>query len=515
MANFNIQSNISSVTGQFQALTNLLKGGVTGAIKTVNIALKALAANPIILALTVILAILTPILNSLRKLQPVVDELDKALAALGAAWQYIIDTIGSYLGLADAPTKSFRETIAVAIEAEEANQALAESTIALTVESAKLRAEQREALLVSADQTLSTEERVKALEDARNATTELFRIQRQQAQAEVDNLRIITANASSTREEKQALADAEAALIDIRSTEATQLKEIEGQITGLTKTQQNANIAAQKAIDIAAKKVSDLEEGREIELLKAQGEDIEAIFERRLELADNLDEREQILHERDVQRAKDKTQNDKDEAAKQIKDAEDAAADKIRIGKETVAAREQQETQLIDSLASIGDSLQILAGENKELAIAGLIVEGAASVAQQIVNFEVGKAKSFSQLGPIGGAIAAVAITASQVLGIAATIKATADGISAIRSGGGGAVSRTAGAGGASSIPLGPTVATTSVQDALSNQTAEQSQPQIIAVPLAGVGQGSLQNANETNARLSTKTTLNRNRNNG
>lgn len=91
-----------------------------------------------------------------------------------------------------------------------------------------------------------------------------------------------------------------------------------------------------------------------------------------------------------------------------------------------------------------GNALTDLAGENKELAIAGVVISQAAAIGQIISQTGIANAKAVAA-SPITGGMPWVAInTASAALSIASAIKAGASSINQIRnasSSGGGAVS--------------------------------------------------------------------------
>ena len=90
----------------------------------------------------------------------------------------------------------------------------------------------------------------------------------------------------------------------------------------------------------------------------------------------------------------------------------------------------------MDLAAQAGQFLQQIAGKNKSLAIAGIVVEQAASIGKIIANTAVANAKSVAAM-PITGGMPWVAInTASAALSIASTIAGAAKSISAIKSAG-------------------------------------------------------------------------------
>lgn len=142
---------------------------------------------------------------------------------------------------------------------------------------------------------------------------------------------------------------------------------------------------------------------------------------------------------------------------------------------ETEKAAQQAKVDLqnayLDLFGQFGSTLQALAGKNKGLQIAGIIIEQAASIGKIIVNTAAANAKAVAAF-PLTGGMPFVAInTASAALGIAASVAGAAKSISQINAaanqagiqGGSGAP---AGAGGASvPPPVAPKVASTAAPE--------------------------------------------------
>jgi hypothetical protein len=106
----------------------------------------------------------------------------------------------------------------------------------------------------------------------------------------------------------------------------------------------------------------------------------------------------------------------------------------------------------MDVAAQAGQFLQQIAGENKAVAIAGIVVEQAAAIGKIVANTAVANAKSVAAF-PLTAGMPWVAInTVSAGLSIASTIASAAKSISAIKGAGGGE----SGGGGGSSTPPTP-----------------------------------------------------------
>jgi hypothetical protein len=107
-------------------------------------------------------------------------------------------------------------------------------------------------------------------------------------------------------------------------------------------------------------------------------------------------------------------------------------------------------------IGSIGSSLSQLAGKNKELAIAAIIVQKAAAIGEIIVNTQIANAKALAA-SPLTGGMPWVAFNyVAMGLGIAASVAAGAKAISDINSAPGPAASGAGGAGGGGGQPPTP-----------------------------------------------------------
>ena len=83
-------------------------------------------------------------------------------------------------------------------------------------------------------------------------------------------------------------------------------------------------------------------------------------------------------------------------------------------------------------IGGIGNSLSQLAGKNKEVAIAGIVITKAAGIAEIILNTQIANAKALATLGPIAGPIWVGVNYVAAGLSIAAAVKSAADGIAQI-----------------------------------------------------------------------------------
>jgi len=168
--------------------------------------------------------------------------------------------------------------------------------------------------------------------------------------------------------------------------------------------------------------------------------------------------------------------------AVRLKEEQDAANKEIEIEKQKEAAKKEIRMQGLESVASIGQSLQVLAGKNKDVARAGIILENAAGIAKIIVNTMVANTKAAAAFPLTAGMPFTAVNTAAGVLSIAASIKATQTALSKIGgggdSGGGSPSLGTMGAGGgASTAPQFNVVGATGVNQLAGVMGAQQQTP--------------------------------------
>ena len=182
---------------------------------------------------------------------------------------------------------------------------------------------------------------------------------------------------------------------------------------------------------------AELEEERKIAELELLGEDLEAV---------------QAVRDYYAGVKEEAGQTDKANA-KVIADQE--ADDAIAAKMAEIDGKEALEMEYINLVGSFSNLLGAIAGENKELQIAGIIVSQAANIAKIISNTTAANARALIELGPIAGAAAGVRQTISAGIGIATSVAAGAKAISQIKSassggrgGGGGGVPRMSSQGG-------------------------------------------------------------------
>ena len=165
---------------------------------------------------------------------------------------------------------------------------------------------------------------------------------------------------------------------------------------------------------------AELEEERKIAELELLGEDLEAV---------------QAVRDYYAGVKEEAGQTDKANA-KVIADQE--ADDAIAAKMAEIDGKEALEMEYINIVGGFSNLLGQIAGENKELQIASIIIGQAANIAKIISNTTAANARALVELGPIAGAAAGVRQSISAGIGIASSVAAGAKAINQIKSAGSG-----------------------------------------------------------------------------
>ena len=115
-----------------------------------------------------------------------------------------------------------------------------------------------------------------------------------------------------------------------------------------------------------------------------------------------------------------------------------ASEQRIAIDQQELDAKAQIQNAYLDLAGQFGAALQSIAGNNKKLAIAGVVIEQAASVGRIIANTAVANAKAVAALPLTAGQPFVTINTISAGLSIASSIAAAAKAIKQINSAGSG-----------------------------------------------------------------------------
>lgn len=264
----NYAEDIEKATGSMGGLTGatgMMVKGMSGGIASVKAFNAALMANPFIAIASVILIII----GHLGKLKEKNEELATGLKTLFAPVQFLVtqiaDAVAAFLAqlvkglnwLYDAQVKVLnmlgllpkgfakaREEIKGMAQAErDLYNAETDSILVL----AKQRKEMEQAKLLAADQTKSVEERKAALQDALRISKEMEEVEVGLAEAKFEQIKKANGLSYTMDEERRRQVEHEAAMEEKRAQYASQRKELEGQFTGFTKSENDKRDAANKA----------------------------------------------------------------------------------------------------------------------------------------------------------------------------------------------------------------------------------------------------------------------------
>jgi hypothetical protein len=196
----------------------------------------------------------------------------------------------------------------------------------------------------------------------------------------------------------------------------------------------------------AEKEKEKVDKKREDDLL---GVDTQLEFE-----AMTYDQRRALINEKEqiLLSEKDLTENQKTAIAKGAADA------RKQIDMAELDAKAELQNAQLDLIGQFGSFLQQIAGKNKKLAIAGIVVEQAAAIGKIVANTAVANAKSVAAFPLTVGQPWVTINTISAALGIASTIAGAAKSIQQINSSDN--ATSASGGGAAGSLPPAPTAPT-------------------------------------------------------
>jgi hypothetical protein len=400
-------------------------GQAGGAIKGVGDAFKLLLANPVVAVIGAIVGVFLLLKRSLEStaegqatlnritsafasvLGPVLATLEKVAVPLFNGLAFVIEKVGKAFAF-------FAEKLGIS------KAKIAEAT--LSVDEVQQKTNENEKKRID-EQTKKNEEALKKRQEAREKA-EAIRKKKEEEAAEARKKKE-EEDAKNLAEANKVLTEAYVATLEKRDQEIFRA----GQA-------QNERLAA---------------------LQKAGIKDVSSVLEQgKIEIA-------AINKKYDDEAAK-----QLDEAAKKAKEIEDkktedekkAAEERKRIKMEEIDFKNMMQNLELDIVEKFGGILQDLAGKNKKLATAGVIIQSAASIARIIANTAAANARAILELGPIAGSAFAIKNSISAGLSVVATTIAAVKAIQQINSADSGA-SASGGGAGAPRVPApsAPTIA--------------------------------------------------------
>ena len=444
-------------------------GAAGNAIKGVDGAFKLLAANPVVAVIGALVGIFLALKRSLEStaegqavlnrissafagiLGPILATLEKVAVPIFEKLAQVLEFVaGGFskaaqaMGISSAKIKE--ATLSVDKVQQEVNEAekkrqeeatkKAEEEAKKRAENAKKRAEERKAA-----EKKAAEEAAKNLADANKVLTEAYIATLTQRDQEIYK--------AGQAQNERLLALEKAGIKDKTAV----LEQGRLEIAAINKKYDDEEA---KKIEEAKKKKAE-DDKAEAEKVKAaedkKREDNILGLETQLEF-DNLTytQRKELISQKEAELLTNNelTENQRTAIVKA------AAAERRNIDMAELDAKAEIQNAYIDLAGQFGSLLQQIAGRNKKVAIAGIIIEQAASIGRIIANTAVANAKSVAAFPITAGQPWVTINTISAVLGIASTVAGAAKAISQINSSdSGGSPS-----GSGSSLPRGATAPT-------------------------------------------------------
>lgn len=400
-------------------------GQAGGAIKGVGDAFKLLLANPVVAVIGAIVGVFLLLKRSLEStaegqatlnritsafasvLGPVLATLEKVAVPLFNGLAFVIEKVGKAFAF-------FAEKLGIS------KAKIAEAT--LSVDEVQQKTNENEKKRIE-DQTKANEEALKKRQEARDKAAAIRKKKEEEAE-----------EARKKKEEEAAKNLAEANKVLTEAYVAT-LEDRDQQIFRAGQAQNERLLALQKAgiTDVS----SVLEQGR-IEVAKINKKfDDEA-----------------------AKQLEDAAKKAKEIEDKKTEDEKKAAEERKRVKMEEIDFKNMMQNLELDIVEKFGGILQDLAGKNRKLATAGVIIQSAASIARIIANTAAANARAILELGPIAGSAFAIKNSISAGLSVVATTIAAVKAIQQINSADSGA-SASGGGAGAPRVPApsAPTIA--------------------------------------------------------
>ena len=440
-------------------------GQAGGAIKGIGDAFKMMLANPVIAVIAGIAgalmlmkkslestaegqktlnrlsqgfsSILGPILAIVEKVAvPLFNGFAAVLEKTGQAFAWFAEKIGISSAKIKEATLSVDEVQQKTNEDEKKRQ---EELTKKQDEQAKKRAEN--AAKAAEKRKKQEEEAAKNLADANKVLTEAYVATLEQRDQDIFNAGL-KQNERLVALEKAGIKDKSAVLEQGRLEVAAINKKYDDE--ELKKKEEADKAKAEKDKEAADKEKERVNKKREDELL---GVDTQLEFD-----AMTYDQRRALINEKEqiLLSEKDLTENQKTAIAK------GAADQRKQIDMAELDAKAELQNAQLDLIGNFGSFLQQIAGKNKKLAIAGIVVEQAAAIGKIVANTAVANAKAVAAFPLTVGQPWVTINTISAALGIASTIAGAAKSISAINS----SDNATSASSGGATLPPAPTAPT-------------------------------------------------------
>ena len=165
---------------------------ISKAVTKISGSLKVLMANPLIVWFTLITAAVMILVSIFKDFKPLVDKLEQSMAALGAIFEVVKNTVialftgqkslsESTKGLGDSMSKAAKQ----AAELKKAQQELEDSQDGLDIKNKRDETQIQKLMLQSKNRTLTEAERIQKLKDAQKLSDDIYNRNKAQNDEEV------------------------------------------------------------------------------------------------------------------------------------------------------------------------------------------------------------------------------------------------------------------------------------------------------------------------------------------
>lgn len=428
-------------------------GAVGSSIKGLDGGLKVLAANPIIAAVTLLSSLFITLRQSLTKTTEGQETLNRISAAFGKILGPVFAVIEKvalpifekFADLLEVVSEGFNKFARfLGVSQEKINEAARAS-------SEVLQSEFDEQQKYLEDIAKQEEDARKKLEDDKLKKSEEARKKREEENRknlEAEQKLLDEANKILVEQYIKSLEDRDAEVFKREQLfNQERAKLIEAGFTDFTLLEENYrnDVAAinQKFDDDELKKEKELQK-EILELRRAEfDEQLLGLDNQILELGNSFDRQRELVSQKEALLLSQEglTQQQR------IAISRAASDERTAIEMAELDAKADLQNQYLDLAGQFGSVLQQLAGKNKKLAIAGIVIEKAAAIGKIIANTAIANAKAVATF-PLTGGLPFTAInTVSAGLSIASTIAGAAKSIQQINS------AESGGGGGSATLP--------------------------------------------------------------
>jgi hypothetical protein len=246
----NHQRNVGNYADTLNGLAGGLKGlgGPVGQAGSAFMGLNTIMkANPAMLLVTIIVKLI----GVFNNFQPVADALSATMAALGAAFQWVVDKGRALITGQDETTKSFTDTIKAAYQLEQAQKALFRQETENIGTKAKLRKEISDLRLATKGENITNKERIRLMDLAIAKEKEMLAVELAAAREEARIAKEKAALGSSSDEELRAVAEKQAKLVELETQTNTRLRELTSERLSVIRQAAAAELAVKRSLEAA------------------------------------------------------------------------------------------------------------------------------------------------------------------------------------------------------------------------------------------------------------------------